>query len=249
MIRILNNLSTKNSLPLTSVYAALLIKWENNRSDRGRLESGVEEIHFMSSPSLALELHAICDGTVDAEFDYLKGGWCYLIGDPNIFWSLIIHKRTTGKILPPAQPGASWDDTYCANELLRMLSPLVDESSAAISTSTTPNPSHPVEKQSQSMAAISFIQLRHLRTHPMTLSAMVPCTQEDLPEWWTALEKFWGGALKRAQMDDIEGAPCMFYGRGVCKAAGCRHWHDDRWIRDMQKISQRFSERVSTQNS
>jgi hypothetical protein len=178
-------------------------------------------IRFKSSTSLALELHTICDGSVDTSYEYLSGGWSFLIGDANVFWSLMIHKKFSGKFLPPSPPGSKWDESYCVNELVRMLEAAETTASGGIKVAG-----------SQSMSAISFIRLRHDGAHPLkTNFDPVPSFEESLPEWWTTLETFYQGMWDRAVCSERglqPTAPCMFFCADKCKAAqNCKYFHDD----------------------
>lgn len=63
--------------------------------------------HFEAydSASLAMELHMINRGIVD-EYKVLDGGLMYLIGEPQLFWPMMINYRLAGSCCPPFPPGA-----------------------------------------------------------------------------------------------------------------------------------------------
>jgi hypothetical protein len=54
--------------------------------------------------------------------------------------------------------------------------------------------------------------------HPMRAGEPIPCSEAEIPPWWSAARTLWDGVFRRALVG--EGAvrpPCMFY----ITAAGC----------------------------
>ncbi len=74
---------------------------------------------YFTKKTTAAELHSM--STRDKECRFLEGGWLYLLGEPNVFWSLMIHRRLTSMntCLPPCKPGLTWAKSWIVAEVER----------------------------------------------------------------------------------------------------------------------------------
>jgi len=187
-------------------------------------EDGVdqtEQFHFLSSPSLALEMHAMGFKNVDQHFKYLEGGFLYLIGEPHLFWSLMMHKRSTGLCFPPmtlaaarattggaeetsaragsgsvtgtGNAGFTWNDTWAMTEVERMTKPVRAslEQGELLITGGAG-----LKFCSRSLAATMLLANRNFveLLGPVT-SLPPPATEVALPGWWRDCEALWGSTL------------------------------------------------------
>ena len=80
----------------------LRLEWWDPREGGKR---GVWHIEAYDAASLASELHMINRGVLD-EFRFLDGGLLYLIGEPQIFWSMVMHYRAAQSCCPPIPDSA-----------------------------------------------------------------------------------------------------------------------------------------------
>jgi hypothetical protein len=187
---------------------------------------------------------------------YLEGGMLYLVAEPHIFWSLMIHRKATGRFLPPQPKGRevwTWAETYAAVEAARLAEPMF---SSGVPRGTK------LTIRSRSLAALQLFNKGNILhgTAPAfvytlldagaipTVSDVVGRSEECellmcegyLPTWWTECETFWEGAVARALAHDK--APCLFFCTPVgCKAADfqsapCGGYHDPQYQRELQAI-------------
>ena len=192
----------------------LTIEWTNTRPG-GRNGIVRDDVLFLSPASLAMEMHSMTLGAVgkDTEFKYLEGGYLYLIGEPHLFWSMMIHRRATGLLFPP-QPADqtlwSWSQTWPALEAARMARPLNPTSLSGLDGPRR------IHLESRSLAALQMFNQHtppafalHLMSATMgpvlagSPNTFAPDCNEEmaagaLPEWWVRCEDLWGGALARA---------------------------------------------------
>lgn len=217
-----NEIVEGNSIPDST---KVNIEWTNSRNDVGTLNSvGFREVLFLSPASVAVECYAMNLG-VDVHFKYLEGGILYVIGEPHIFWSMMIHRKSTrGQYcFPPPGPSAStWleDDFWGMRELQRMIAPSQGGNMGQ----------RAIKSSSRSLGAVAMSRDRSLMVKFM-MSAASPA----VPSWWTDCELLWGGSLSR-----VSGTKplCMFFCTPVGCAAGsaCVGCHDEVWRESIEKI-------------
>ena len=232
-----------NNLPdCTKVF----IEWTNTRTDRAlpvikqTAAEKAEEILFLSPASLAMELHCMSLGAPsDEHFKFLQGGILYLIGESHLFWSMMIHRKATGKCFPPQPSGQhtwTWAKTWAALEANRLTNPIMKIATSSSAAAASPPRPTAMHMTSRSMASLLIFDQRSIlsgrapdfvnivaETFPL-LAASFPGDLPDrnhmmeagsLPLWWTQCEDLWGGALNRAT---VEGkVPCQFH----CTPMGC----------------------------
>lgn len=210
------------------------IEWTNTRFNdrtRGDVAKGSDEILFLSPASLCMEYYCFNLGTFDEHFKFLEGGILYVVGEPHLFWSLMIHRKATGKCFPPQPQGQktwNWDSTWAAKEAQRIMTPVLQ---------SPPGSTQRPHAASRSMSALSLLKgtssSGSASSPPPFLSAIM--NSEDhlmtvLPSWWTKCESFWTGALDRALLQNS--ATCMYFCTPVgCTvlASTCRGCHDTEY--------------------
>ena len=200
------------------------------------------ELLFLAPGSLAAELYTASSGVVE-DFRIVRGGLLYLVGAPELFWSLALHWRETdGQTgLPPQRRAAQWESAWGLRELEAHLRRLTAAAPAARGG--------PMQLSSQSLAATQLVRgvalLRSQKQganarggaadarfladlHPMTSGEPIPKSEAEVPAWWRALRELWDGALRRSE----SGAPCMFANTSAGCAAGeaaCCARHDEAY--------------------
>lgn len=112
------------------------------------------DIIYHSGASLALELATVNTGMIDGG-KMLEGGWLYLVGEPSMFWSAMINRRSYGRICPPApEAGETFEnDTLAGRELNRMVATV----EGAVEKRGINNIA--VKAESRSMAAVAITRL------------------------------------------------------------------------------------------
>ena len=212
--------------PLTKIG----VKWTDAETGNG----GDTEITFLDAGSLAAELYACADGTVD-DFRVLDGGWLYLVGQPDLFWSAMAHRKESGcdLVLPPLPPTAevSWMEAFCMKELDRI---------AVLRLGARDNGVHLRDQPSlgsQSMAATLGGEFCIFGVMGgIDPAKRIPSRMKDRPKWWKEQEVLWGGGATRAKK---QGKPqCMFYCTpiGCAQGSACEAWHDEIWKEDIERI-------------
>ena len=196
------------------------------------------EINFLAPGSLAAELHSAGSGVAD-DFKIVRGGPLYLVGAPDLFWSMALHLLDTrgATCLPPqapASPRADWSAAYGLREIdahARAMAKGAAAGGLARGGTLTLN--------SESLAAVHLLRgvaamrkslaagaggmdARNVEElHPMRAGEPIPCSEAEIPPWWAAVRALWDGVFRRSLIG--EGAaravrpPCMFY----LTAAGC----------------------------
>ena len=94
------------------------VEWYNDDGSR----AGSDVINFLRPASLALEMQVLNTGTIDTVYKHIEGGLAYIVGEPYLFWSMMIHRKATGMCFPPcAKDGGTWQNTWCFEELVRLM--------------------------------------------------------------------------------------------------------------------------------
>jgi hypothetical protein len=209
------------------------------------------ELRFLAPGSLAAEMHSAASGAAE-EFRIVRGGPLYLVGAPDHFWSMMLHRReeeicgaTLASTLPPQRaPRATWDAAWGLRELAAHAHRMAGAPPASRGAAAQ-------QLESRSLAAVHLMRgvaalkqqhqgggaaradggaaARALRElHPMRGGAPIPASEAELPEWWLALREFWDGAFARA--DGGARPPCMFFSTPAGCASGegkCGARHDE----------------------
>lgn len=222
------------------------INWRNTRNDAGiQNSSGERNILFLSSQSLVMELHAMNLKSVDEHYKYLEGGFLYLIGEPHLFWSLMIHRKSTSGQLcfppPIVNPEKPWaDDSWAVRELERIGNPIINRTT---NTGISNSPLQ-IKIASRSLSTIAILNKNEafndvlLSLSSSSSIAAPSMTVATLPKWWSDCEQLWGGVLARVTGNK---PPCMFYCTPVgCGAGvGCVGSHDQQWKAAIETIKRR----------
>ena len=202
----------------------------------------------------------------DVHFKFLQGGILYLIGEPHLYWSLMIHRKATGKCFPPQPSGQhtwTWDKTWAALEAARMLNPLLSTTGA----SAPHRPPRSMHMTSRSMASLQIFDQNSMVSGTaadlveVIGEALLPVLGSfpnrnhlmeagSLPLWWTRCEDLWGGSLHRAIAEDK--VPCQFHCTPMsCLAAthgggpsACMAFHDEQYKHEIEVIQREAQARV-----
>jgi len=208
------------------------VEWYNDDESRG----GSDVINFLRPASLALEMQVLNTGTIDTVYKHIEGGLAYIVGEPYLFWSMMIHRKATGMCFPPcAKDGGTWENTWCFEELGRLMS-----NHEALAKNKHKLPQNSKSKlQSRSMACCCVIQnMIQAPAFPEVLTGgLLPVTVEALPSWWRKLEMMWNEAMKK--MLASEKCTCMFYLTPNGCAAGanpCIGIHEKEWKKVVEDI-------------
>lgn len=210
------------------------VEWMSQRE--GAEGGGQNEFLFLSAASLALEMHALTLGDADEHFKYLEGGILYLEGEPHLFWSMMIHLKMTGACIPfERRADSKWEETWCIQEMEKMMFPLMAGGSGSSRT--------PLKMASRSLALISFMQRRKSgNLFGVSLDELyIPTDPSLLPAWWGASNLLWTSMLERAAEAGAGRGrvPCMFYctPRG-CEAgeSSCLGYHDGEFKSKIDQI-------------
>jgi hypothetical protein len=222
----------------------VVIEWSNKRKLQSfvRLES---DVLFLSPASLVMEMMSMTDGKLDKNFKYLEGGLLYLIGEPHLFWSMMIHRKAKGMCFPP-QPDTqrtwSWAQTWAMLEMERLNGPVVAARGQSMLSS--------INVKSRSLSALVLFE--NLRSPDSARAATLKFvaaarSNEDhlmtnLPSWWTECETLWSGVIDRAWRRSPPTAACMFFCTPVGCMAGassCVAFHDEQYKNEITKIKTR----------
>jgi hypothetical protein len=227
---------------------------------RGKLrDKRSPEFRYHSPGSLAAELYAVCNGRL-ATFKYIEGGILYMIGQAELFWSMVMHYREKGSVLPLSKAGVDVETTFYAKELERVYV-------SGMSNNLNASRASPTSLRSESLAFCQHMaQGSDIAPHPiMDLIEGMPNRQQDKPLWWTVLAEFWDTHLARCGMpagreidiyENQEAAAaqppvpsiytqcprptCMFFccpppegfGCGFShEGRPCTAWHDEHYLR------------------
>ena len=205
------------------------VEWYNDDESRG----GSDVINFLRPASLALEMQVLNTGTIDTVYKHIEGGLAYIVGEPYLFWSMMIHRKATGMCFPPsAKYSDTWEDTWCFKEIERLMS-----HHEAVAAQKPRNGKSKL--QSRSMACCCVIQnMIQAPAFPEVLTGgLLPVTVEALPSWWRKLEMMWSEAMKK--MLASEKCTCMFYLTPNGCAAGasaCIGIHEKEWKKVVEDI-------------
>ena len=209
-----------------------VVEWYNGDGSRG----GSDVINFLLPASLALEMQVLNTGTIDTVYKHIEGGLAYIVGEPYLFWSMMIHRKATGMCFPPcAKDDGTWENTWCFEELERLMA-----HHEALAKQKHKLPRNGGSKlQSRSMACCCVIQnMIKAPAFPEVLTGeLLPKTVEALPSWWRKLETMWSGVMKRILAS--EKCTCMFYltpSRCAAGANKCNGIHDKEWKKVVEDI-------------
>lgn len=202
----------------------LKIQWKNRRSG-GR--SGSAEVLLLSPTSLVMEMYAM-ETTVDPHWKYLEGGFLYLIGEPHLFWSMMIHRKLSerGECFPQnSRTQNSWIVSWGMQELERMATPVLHRFVGGGSVGGIAN-------RSRSLSAVLMMQNMEFSQEVLSYSV-----SPAIPAWWAAVESLWGSALRRVTSKP----PCMFFCTPVGCSAGssCCGSHDEEWKVGVGEVKRR----------
>lgn len=185
------------------------VEWLNHRE--GAERKGQDEFMFLSAASLALEMHALTLGKADPHFKYLEGNFLYLVGEPHLFWSMMVHHKMTGMCLPfEGQTHQKWEETWCIQELEKMVTPMMTR---GLTGAQAPA----LKMNSRSLATVEFMQQKNNdNLFGVKLEELyIPTDAALLPPWWGECNELWTSLLKRTLAakgsDGASGrVPCMF---------------------------------------
>jgi hypothetical protein len=213
------------------------IDWTNSNTCRPNPGTGgSRKCLFLSASSLALELHAMESARVDPHFKYLEGGILYLIGEPHLFWSMLIHWHNNAGVCLPVQNdcGHKWEDTWCRKEFDTL-------ASSVMASGLTPSAGR-IKMNSRSQACVDFMMNRDNMLQMFGISLMeenIPPSRALWPDWLEPCCALWSGVLARVAEIDSSRPPCMFY----CTPTGCQAGenqcvaaHDREWQRRVEEI-------------
>ena len=173
------------------------------------------------------------------QYKHLEGGMLYLLGEPHLFWSMMIHRKATKLCFPhPAEShiyasGEQDFDCWAGLELQRVLG------ECARTTTRTENKDTKLLKfSSRSMAAsliMNDIRRGIMQNEMLDDCKNLECLSYPLPTWWKDCESLWSGACEKAV---LEGKPiCMFYLTPTgCSQRGCVGLHCHDWAAEIGKI-------------
>jgi len=151
------------------------------------------EFRYHSPGSLAAELYAVCNGRL-ASFKYIEGGILYMIGQAELFWSMVMHYREKGSVLCLSKPGVQVENTFFGRELERTVG-------THVASRINANQSDPTSLRSESLAFVQCMSCTDMAPNPvMDLSDGMPSREADKPRWWKMLAAFWDTHLSRCGM-------------------------------------------------
>ena len=186
------------------------------------------EFIFLSPASCAQELYSLQDGIGKPKYTCLRGGLLYMFGETNIFWSLMVHYKATGRCLPPCPMEGTWTGhTLAGRDLTRVYRPFESAAEEGGASRLPPRGSR-IDCRTKSYAAASFVASKG--THPcFEYGDSLPVTANRLPPWWLQVERLWNASMAKCR--ELQRAPCMFYcGQMGCLAGGsCNYFHDNAW--------------------
>jgi len=208
-----------------------------------------DDVVFYSGPSLAGELYAVGTGLADSH-RILEGGWLYLAGEPELFWSMLMHWRECGSVAPGALAASgalSLEATVWGRELKRH----AREMDLAAQAGSLARGSR-VFAPSRSLAFTLALATRGAPGGASRAAALLPfLSMHDAPlhtarpRWWLEAAALWEASLKRAIARDKPA--CMFYltpaggwhAEGL--PSGCVAEHDEELRRDVSALKGRMA--------
>ena len=204
-----------------------------------------EDVVFYSGASLAAELYAVGTGLADSH-RILEGGWLYLAGEPELFWSMLMHWRECGSVAPGAaavMSEASSLDTTWGRELQRYARQM---RSASQTGSLARGSSVMMPSRSLAFTLVGGAGRAAAELVPFLSMREVPL-HEARPAWWLEAAALWEAALTRAVARGKP--PCMFWltpagswhAEGV--AGGCVAEHDEELRREVAGVKERMAAR------
>ena len=216
--------------------AMVTLPWKDPRTGA----SGRHEFVFYSGPTLAADLFVVSTGKIE-DYKMMNGGWLYLLGEPELAWSMLMHWRECGTVAPGAEARGMpvMKSTVWGRELERL--------TELYSRASTRVRGQAVSLPGRSIAATAALTRTLAPSLPfLNMEDPLPAKSEALPAWWVNAARPWNEALARISAG--QAPSCMFYlaevGRagqhtnadGLC--AGC---HDEEWQKSVAEIKARGS--------
>jgi hypothetical protein len=196
--------------------------------------STLAAFNFLNPASLACEMYSNTYSGSQGEFKVLEGGWLYLVGQQDLFWSMIMHWHENGSTLPICARGLTWGkDTFLGTEYNNM-----EAKVASITANVTPGSRLKLSSESLAMcnlmqsdlSALMQGQCMHPAVDLIERDCSLPTTEGQVPPWWKKVRNVWDGALQRALTETSTGGArpqCMFHNVPVgCRIGVCNAWHD-----------------------
>ena len=211
---------------------------------------GTVMCEYWDPATLAMELHIIASKQCVDDFRMLDGSLIYMMGQPSLFWSAVLHFRAHGTCCPTLAKKATWGDTAFWSEMRA----LMDRLPARGDFRARPPP----DLGSRNMAIVAFLQNKTSADKVIPWCGYhendaLPTAQDDAPDWWRLAAEPWDRALsemfKRGEKLGPAELPCQFFATiaatgGVgCACPGgldyssapsgvsaCPFRHDDWWL-------------------
>ena len=236
--------------PLTKIK----ITWTDPREGEGQgggPKSGTQEFDLYDPASLAMELYIARGGEVE-QYRFMDGGPLYLIGEPHLFWPMVINFKRTGSCCPPLRPPPL--DAERGPLLLDHTVPAMGMAQALmymqnIGRGLGPGPTE-MRFQSRSLAQTSLMRKKDPAYFPPKFcdfgeEVALPIDREILEtefKWWVEAATPWDNLLSvmAEAPEDVGHMPCMFYCTEIgCmseRVGECLYRHDPAWKKEVKDL-------------
>lgn len=187
------------------------------------------------------------------EFRFLDGGPLYLIGEPQLFWPMVIYFKLTGSCCPPLRPRPLedmplfLDDTVAGKSVAQAMRHMQGF------VNMPGQPPIQMKMESRSVAYVSILHKRHPSFFPPNFlkfgeRVALPTDRATLEadfKWWVEAAAPWDKLLRvmSEAPGDVGHMPCMFYctpiGCMTARIEECAYRHYPKWkkeVKDLQAV-------------